>query len=204
MEVRSTQAAAAFMEPQRRHLILSFVGRSRGIAEVAKSSGISVSLTHYHVRRLCRLGILKVASVERRAGRPIRKYTARAAAYFVPDQLQRRAVGASLNRELDAALELRRDASDGWLIYVDRRGAMRMRREPAAPVKPPQLDAWKILDLDEPAAAELAAELEKVLQRFERRQTVSKRSRRFLIRCALAPRAGDRLFMTGANPNAEP
>jgi hypothetical protein len=186
------------MDPRRRHLILSFVGRERGVAEVAKSSGLSISLVHYHVRRLCQLGILKVASVERRAGRPIRKYTARAAAFFVPDALLRRGAGAALDRELDAALERRRDSSVGWLAYVDRQGAMRMRREPAALEKRPQLDAWRILDLDDTAAADLAAELERVLERFERRQS-SQRSRRFLVRCALAPRAGDRLFSSGSS-----
>lgn len=194
LEVSSASAAAAFMDPLRRHLILSFVNRPRSIAELARSSGMSLSLAHYHVRRLCRLGILKEASVEQRAGRPIRKYLACAKAYFIPDALHRRSLSAALNGELEAALERGGEAGDGWLAYVDRDGAMRMRREPAAPGQRPRLDAWKILDLDEPSATELAMELEKLLQRFERRQGAAGRVRRFLVRCALAPRPGDRLF----------
>jgi hypothetical protein len=197
LEVRSAQAAAAFMDPMRRHLILSFVGREQGVAEVAKASGLSISLAHYHVRRLCELGILKLASVKRRAGRPIRKYTARASAYFIPDALQRRGFGAALDRELATALERRRDASQGWLAFVDRRGAMRMRREPARPSTSTHLDAWKILDLDDAAAASLAADLEEVLRRYERREP-AKRQRRHLVRCAMVERIGDRLFSTGA------
>jgi hypothetical protein len=197
IEIGSAQAAAAFADPLQRHLILSFVNQARSISEVAKASGTSLSLTHYHVRRLARLGILRVASIERRAGRPIRRYTACAAAYFIPDAVMRSGWGAALTRELDDALEREGNGESGWLAYVDRHGAMRMRREPAAPARRPQLDAWKILDLDKVAAAELARELDVVLQRFERRQSAGKASRRFLIRCAMAQRTGDRLFSSG-------
>ena len=198
MNVRSPQAAAAFMEPFRRHLILSLVARPASIAELAKTSGISISLAHYHVRRLCELGILKIVSVERRPGRPIRKYAARSAAFFIPDVLRHHGMSAPLTRELDASLERQCDAGHGWVAYVDENGAMRMRREPADPITQPRLDAWKILDLDETTAIELAGELERVLQRYERLQNARKPPRRFLVRCALAQRTGDGRFATGA------
>lgn len=201
LEVSSTQAAAAFMDPLRRHLILSFVIRTRSISEVAQLSGLSLSLTHYHVQRLCRLGLLKVASVERRAGRPIRRYSACAEAFFVPDGLLPRAFGAALNRELDAALDGGADPRSGWLAYVDRNGAMRMRREPATSARRPQADFWRILDLDEPTAVELAADLERILRKYEGRRSAGKGSRRFLVRCALARRSGDGLF-SGGRPAA--
>lgn len=191
LQVRSAKAAAAFADPWRRHLVLSLIGRERGVAEIAEACEVSVSLAHYHVRRLCELGVLKVASVNRRAGRPIRKYTARAVAYFIPDALQKQGFTAALERELAAAMERRRGTSHGWLAYVDRGGAMRMRREPAS-AAPRGLGAWKFLALDDKSAASLAAELDDVLRRYELRQSV-KGGRRYLIRCAMAQLVGERL-----------
>jgi hypothetical protein len=101
---------------------------------------------------------------------------------------------------MNLALESRRDAGQGWLAYVDRRGTMRMRREtlPNSTYAPASLDERKILDLDDKLAAQLAADLRDVLRRYERRQATAG-ARRRLVRCALVQRAGvDRLFSTGA------
>ncbi len=199
LTVTTPEAAAALGDPFRRHLVLSFIGRERSVSEIAAAGGISVSLAHYHVRRLCELGLLEQSSFEPRRGRAIKKYTARTSAFYIPGPVREGISGASLEGQLRQAIdEARTYAEAGLLVYLDDRGAMRMKGLDSADRREIPLDAWHILDLEDSVAAELARELEDVLRRYEQRAPAA-RSRRYIVRCAIARRKDDELFETGRN-----
>jgi hypothetical protein len=158
-----------FAEPARRHLLFAFIGRDRTLSEVARESGASLSLLHYHVRRFVSLGLLRETGEERRAGRPMKRYTAAADQFTVAGELLDGGPGFGLRRELSLALERRDAAADAsWTFYRDERGGMRMRRDTRS--KGP-VEFWRLLSLDEATLGELAAELEVLLTSYAQRIT---------------------------------
>jgi hypothetical protein len=107
--VRDRRAADAMCRPFQRHLVLSLIGRDASISELVAESGLSMRALHYQVVRLVKLGLLKVASHTRRGGRPIKRYTAAAEVFFVPESLMKSRPGAVLEHELRDALGWRHD-----------------------------------------------------------------------------------------------
>ncbi len=167
MAVTDPRAAAVFAEPARRHLLFAFIGRERTLSEVARDSGASLSLLHYHARRLVALGLLRETGEIRRAGRPMKRYTAAAEEFTVVGDLLDGGPGFGLRRELTLALEARDAAADAsWTFYRDAEGGMRMRRDTGgkAPV-----EYWRLMSLDEATLRELASELEALLTGYARR-----------------------------------
>ncbi|MCA1674918.1 MAG: hypothetical protein LC799_22925, partial [Actinobacteria bacterium] len=104
MTVRDRRAADAMCHPFERHLVLSLIGRDASISELVAESGLSMRTLHYQVVRLVKLKLLKIASRTRRGGRPIKRYTAAAEVFFVPESLMKVRPGAVLERELRDAL----------------------------------------------------------------------------------------------------
>jgi hypothetical protein len=175
-----------------RHLVLSLIGRDASVAELVPQSGLSMRTLHYQVVRLETLGLLKIASTTKRGGRPIKRYTAAAEAFFVPESLMTSSPGAMLDRELRDALG--RAHADGTLFYRDSVGGMSMREVRTAPVDDRAIeDVWLILDLDEREAKQLSADIRKLLDEVRTRRA-HRRHRKYLVRWALLPRSGDDLF----------
>jgi hypothetical protein len=190
--VRDRRAADAMCRPFRRHLVLSLIGRDASISELVADTRLSMRALHYQVVRLVSLGLLKIASRTRRGGRPIKRYTAAAEAFFVPESLMTSRPGAVLERELRAALG--RAHADGMLFHRDRAGGMSMREVRTAPVdKRIAADSWQILDLDEREATQLTAEIRKLVDQVRARPP-HRRQKKYLLRWALLLRTGDGLF----------
>ena len=61
-----------------------FLRHEASAREAAVAIGADLDEFDDRVRKLAALGLLEVASVERRAGRPIKRYRAAAQAFFVP------------------------------------------------------------------------------------------------------------------------
>ncbi|MBA2301885.1 MAG: hypothetical protein H0W08_04560 [Acidobacteria bacterium] len=193
MTVRDRRAADAMCRPFQRHLVLSLIGRDASISELVADSGLSMRALHYQVVRLVKLGLLKIASRTRRGGRPIKRYTAAAEVFFVPESLLTWRPGAVLERELRDALG--RAHADGVLFYRDSAGGMSMRDVRTAPVdKRIVTDIWQILNLDEHEAKQLAAEIKKLVEHVKTRPP-HRRQKKYLVRCALLLRTGDDLFL---------
>jgi hypothetical protein len=171
-------------------VVLSLIGRDASVSELVSESGLSLRRLHYQVVRLVKLGLLKIASRTRRGGRPIKRYTAAAEAFFVPEALMTWRPGALLERELRDALG--RHHAEGMLFYRDSADSMSMREVRTAPVDHLiAADIWKILHLDEREARQLAADVRKLLDRARPRQG---RQKKYLVRWALLLRTGDNLF----------
>lgn len=183
LTVRDRRAADAMCRPFQRHLVLSLIGRDASISELVAAGGLPMRTIHYQVVRLAQLGLLKVASRTRRGGRPIKRYTAAAEVFFVPESLMKSRPGAVLEQELRELL--RRSHAGGMLFYRDRDGGMTMREvRSAAPGGRIAADCWQILDLDERGARELAAEIRRLVEQF--RSIPAPRGRKqYLLRYAL-------------------
>jgi hypothetical protein len=194
LEVRDRRAADAMMRPWQRHLVLSLIGREASIVELVGESGQSMSAVHYHVTRLRRLGLLKVAALTARAGRAIKRYTAAADVFFVPAALAASRPGAFLERELQEALGDVQHDIDGTLFYRDSRGGMSLRDIPTRRTQPGvAANTWHILDLDAREAADLAADIRRLLDQA-RLKPRHRRQKKYLVRCAIVRRNNDDLF----------
>jgi hypothetical protein len=178
--------------PFQRHLVLSLIGRDASLSELVAESGLSMRTLHYQVVRLVKLGLLKIASRTKRGGRPIKRYTATAEAFFVPESLMTWRPGAVLERELRDALG--RAHADGILFFRDSAGGMLMRDVRTAPADPRiAADSWQILNLDEREARQLATEIRKLVE-HARTSPPHRRQKKYLVRWALLLRIGDDLF----------
>ncbi|HEU0224609.1 MAG TPA: hypothetical protein VFR29_04180 [Steroidobacteraceae bacterium] len=187
LTIRDRRAADALCRPFQRHLVLSLIGRDASISELVAAGGLSMRALHYQVVRLAQLGLLKVASRTRRGGRPIKRYTAAAEVFFVPESLMKSRPGAVLEHELQDLLG--RAHAGGMLFYRDRAGGMAMREARSVPAdRRIAADCWQILDLDERDARQLAGEISSLVERFRSRP--AHRSRKpYLLRYALLRKA---------------
>lgn len=77
-------AARLLVQEDYRTVLGVFLGRERSVSEAARALCAGLDATLYRVRRLERAGLLEVASVQRRAGRAIKRYQAVHDAWFVP------------------------------------------------------------------------------------------------------------------------
>lgn len=191
--VGDRRAADAMCRSFERHLVLSLVGRDASISELVRESGLSMRTLHYQVVRLVKLGLLKIASRTRRGGRPIKRYTAAAEVFFVPESLMTVRPGAVLERELREALG--HTHANGVLFYRDSAGGMSMRSVRTTPLdKRIALDIWQILHLDEHEAKQLGAAIKTLIEHVKARPP-HRRQMKYLFRCALLVRTGDDLFV---------
>jgi hypothetical protein len=72
------------MDASTRDVFGCFLGRTRSVREAADALGRDLDAVLYRVRRLLAVGLLEVAAVQARAGRPIKRYRAVHDAWFVP------------------------------------------------------------------------------------------------------------------------
>ncbi len=170
LTIDSARAAAAFEHPQSRRILLQLVAGERSLQDLARNTGLSLSLLHYHVGRLRSLGLVRIAKVERRSGRPVKRYRVVAASFFVPAGLATNRAGEALARELRAGLEgdrARRD--DAGVAYsVDDSGGPRMSRVRGR-YQQRAFEAWITLALTSQEAEELAAAVRALFARYSRR-----------------------------------
>jgi len=187
-QIRDRRAAAAFADPLRRRLVLTFAGGDRSLADVARHTGLDLKRLHYHVTALGKLGLVKIARRQRRAGRPIKFYRAVADAFFVPADVAPSPPHAALHAELRVALTNARDPShEGMLYHLGEDGGPRMRAVSALQSAPSHAEYWRVLHLSRADAARLSKDVENCFKSFATR--VSANAKPYLIHFALAPRA---------------
>ncbi len=168
MIVRDETAAAAFANAPTRAMIFELMKGERSLSQLRDALGVSLSLLHYHVGRLQRLGLVTVSAVNRRSGRPIKIYRSVASEYRVPGLVARRTAGAGLKDELNEALEraeLRYPTETAY--FLDGQGMPRMRRSQNA-AGSTMHQRWCRLRLSARAAAELTQEVSDLLAKYER------------------------------------
>jgi DNA-binding transcriptional ArsR family regulator len=187
MQVTNAKAAAALSNVRQRSLVLQLVGRERSLQELAGLSRMSLSLLHYHVGRLRRLGLIAIANHKPRPGRSIKYYRATARAFFVPTHLVSRMPEEQLSVELRDRLERGRRAgdNDGILFSVDERGSPRMQKLQGK-TELPYAEYWLNMKLSNADAQALANDMKSVFRRYQQRTT--SRGRDYIAHCALAPK----------------
>ena len=140
------------MDAATRDVFGCFLGRTRSVREAADALGRDLDAVLYRVRRLHAVGLLEVAAVQARAGRPIKRYRAVHDAWFVPFEALPYADLEETFLDLHAAHAARaaraaarwlaRRSWAGYRIGVDATGRMWMRGaaedDDAADAEPPR------------------------------------------------------------------
>jgi DNA-binding transcriptional ArsR family regulator len=190
--ITGAKTASALANARQRFLVLRLAGRELSLQDLSELSGMSLSLLHYHIARLQKLGLVEVAKYEPRSGRSIKYYRATAQAFFVPAHLAPSTGKNDLMAALRAGLERSRRDGDGVLYSTDEHGAPRMQIVQGKS-KVPSAESWLVLHLSRANAQALSDELRSLLARY--RERGSGREPHYLIHCALAPVASNHLPM---------
>lgn len=165
-----------------------FTGEARGVADAARTLGVTTEWLFKRVRRLERAGLLAVREVRPRAGRAVRLYRAASDTFFVPFTLvpaetvgrQNRAWHLDLFETAIGRTFLRAPFDQhGWGFVTERTPSgdvsFRIVREDgvrwadlgdAAPV---MVSGWHLLHLTPSDARELQGELRALHERYARR-----------------------------------
>ena len=202
--VDAPAAARLLTDPDELRLLEPFVHASLTVKEAAAALNIRLDALYFRVRRAERLGLLRVASVEPRSGRPVKRYSSVAAGFFVPysaapfESFEALALGYDLRlerllvRNVIAASHADSLAPDfGVRIYRDDEGHLTVDaafgpEEPydfTAPSNPATYSAWRELSLDFHDAKVLQAELDALASRYRGKKGAG----RYLLRLGLAP-----------------
>lgn len=201
--VRDPERARLLLDARSRAHLAPFLGRARSVSEAARAVGAKPNTVLRRVQRFLDAGLLEIAEVMPRRGRPLRRYRAIADVFFVPFE-------ASAAEDLEAALADR----EAWVSSLFRRSVVRARREalgtwgtriyrdardrvqvqmavrpdadaqPPGPDEPAVLSAWRdAIELDYPDAKALQRELYELLERYQRKRG----AQRYVIHLGLAP-----------------
>lgn len=188
LKIQSARAAAALEHPTSRRIVLELVAKEQSSRDLARATGLTLSLLHYHVGRLLALGLIEITREERRAGRPVKRYRAVARTFFMLASLGTHGAAAALARELRAGLDrerMRRDDA-GAVYFVDDAGAHRMRRVRGRGRRG-AFEAWVTLSLTARDAETLGDEIRALFARYAKRGGGAPRPT--LAYCAFAERA---------------
>lgn len=158
------------------------------MSEAAATLKMPLNRLAYHVGALLRLGLVRIAREQKRAGRPIRFYRAAAGSFLVPAAAAGRRTGTGLAEEMRAAIgraEQLAGAHD-LLLALDADGRPILSRH-GAETTADACEYWRMLHLGRSEAQTLAAELGALLRKYEGAPGKGKRA--YLAHAALAPRA---------------
>jgi hypothetical protein len=84
LTIADPEVARVLTENGSARLLEPFMKGILSLNEAAQELGVKLPKLLYHVKRFLDLGLLEVACVERRNGRPIKRYQSTAKAFFVP------------------------------------------------------------------------------------------------------------------------
>lgn len=204
--VRDERQAALLSDPKARVFIGPFLGCECSVKVASEQLGRTLEATYYRVRTFVDAGLLRVARTEKRAGRPIKLYSATAAVSFVPFRATPYAVleeniAAQLGSRLPSIIEGLATAlhseedygqyvyrgSDGDVWYTNDAPSGTVARSTQR-VAPPALDVTGDLSLTSDAAAAFREELRALLMRYQHAQLREHHSaRRFAYALLFAP-----------------
>ncbi len=184
MTIDSVATARVLADPRQRRLLLHLVDRGHSLQELSVSTGMTLSLLHYHVRRLCGLKLIESTHEVPRNGRPIKYYRARARAFFVPAHFGSDSNGflSDVKAAFEAVHMSRPD--EGTLYDVSASGQPRMRKI-ASRGKQVVAKLARVVHLSDAEASTLATHITKLMSRAG--QTGAGRRRPYLLYCAVVP-----------------
>lgn len=202
MVIRDARRAAVLLTDQGMTYLAPYLGASRSIGEVARSTGTSLQRTFYWTMRLHEVGLIQVAATEARAGRPIRRYRAVADSFRVPADVLPLGWFDSLVTRLNRAMVRSYEAvhpaividSDVWIHRGAHASGLTIERvSRVKQVEPPDaLHSSFTARLSPEDASEFRAELAELRDRWVARAACdSSGFATYLAMLALAPLAQD-------------
>jgi hypothetical protein len=177
----SEEASSRYFEP--------FLARERTVSQAAAEVGCGVDTMLYRVRTFLAAGLLRVTSVQKRAGRPIKRYRSIADAFFIPFRVTPYAtLEERLANQMEAgnrrlvrsiATVLRETGLDGRRIFRRPSGAIwnesaadtQTPITPYDPHMPAAIQFGTELHLGFEEAKELQQELWRLFLRYRERET---------------------------------
>ena len=201
--VRDDVRASLLLDPRTMRQLEPFLAEPRTVSEAAEALGELPNTVLKRVGRFLAAGLLEVASVQPRRGRPLRRYRTVADVFFVPFEAgpaegleealaEREAPYERLLRR--NVVQARREALGPWgtRIYRDDRGRLQIQMavRPDANATtleaggPAALSAWRDrLQLDYDDAKALQRELFGLLSRYQKKRG----GQRYVVHLGLAP-----------------
>lgn len=168
LTISDPAAASAFSNAKARAVLFALMRRPSSLKNLHDELGLSFSLLHYHVAKLRRCGLVIVERSEARAGRAVAIYTTTASSFKVPTHLTQLSGSGELMTELNQALEqnLSRCPPDAVVYELNEDRAPRMRRVSNADAPFMGGEWWFRLTLSDRQAADLTAEMRKLITRY--------------------------------------
>lgn len=170
MTVADPAAAAVFTNSRLRRILMLFAARELSLGEAARQANLDLKRLHHHAGRLVALGLLTVVGTRPRAGRPIKLYRAAAKSFFISQDLLPTSSTEGLANELRQLLASEEQRSmEGILFSVGREGEPAARLIPQGTPSGRSFELWRILRLSAADFADLRADLDAVLSRYQQR-----------------------------------
>ena len=208
VQITDPKAARLLLDFRETAYLYPFARSENTVTGVARRTGWEPALLLHRVRRFERLGLLRVARLEPRAGRPIKHYRMSAEEFFIPhtvapaatveDMLE--AMDATLRRQMyrnivRATAQITDSARLGWRVFADENGFFHTDFAPGpgvgfsvlGPEAPAVIHRWTTLRLDFPAAKALQRELDELFYRYLNETG----SQVYQFRIALAPQSDE-------------
>ena len=176
-------AAAVFSSARQRLIVQTLIGKELTLSALARANRTSLSLLHYHVSKCTELGLIEIAREQSRAGRALKFYRATAKTVFVPAELIVGMPGTGLTQKLRESLDqnLTRSLQGINFTHDGRRPRVDLVRDQSEQMA--AIELWLDVGLDSTTAAELAADLQAVANRFRARG--NEQSQRHLVHLAM-------------------
>ena len=111
LQVEDPVAVAFLADPKSVSLLTPFFQGQKSISEAAAEGGAAFSRMYYVTVKALRLGLLEVASVQKRKGKAIKRYRCAARAFFVPHRFMKESLRDSRLARENRLLPLKLDAA---------------------------------------------------------------------------------------------
>jgi DNA-binding MarR family transcriptional regulator len=199
------EAAELLSDPLKALYLYPFIGKERTASDVAREYNLTLGKVLYQIKRLVKLGLLRVTRLEPRDGSSVKYYRSTADAFYVPFEATNQASLEDLLNRWSLALQslfvrsfvrALSDVGPQWGVRISRDINGRLSIMPAAradsdwdyfaPHSPVLLEGWYTdLRLDLADAKAMQQELIALYLKYYGREG----AQRYIVRVALAPMA---------------
>lgn len=181
--ITDPRSAAVFANPRQRSILLSLIPEERSTAQLSAATGSSLNLLHHHLRKLVALGLVEVSREQRRSGRAVKYYRARAREFFVPAELSAFRLEGPLSDQLHEAIERSRMRTFVGVLYSCEARAPRIQlvHDPEHSISASEL--WLELRLSPAEAAALARQMAALFRPFYGR--AAQAGSRYIVHAAI-------------------
>lgn len=160
--------AKVFQNAFGRRLLLTCIPKAQSIKMLSIHLGVDLAKVHYYMRRLLKLGLVRVESTQARAGRGINMYRATADGFFVPIDLVA-TFDAALRDEMFEAIDNQYLLSGGGTVFtVSASGAPLRQKIYGSDDRPKKAnELWVTLNISQENLEQLNQEIIGVIGKYK-------------------------------------